>query len=158
MDVPRPPSPLTDLSATLKRTKFLCGPPQRTTENARTELSMASTALATKAFNPEKWVAPEGAKSEEAAAEGPCEYEPPEEVAYEVKKEDRACMDHKGDKWWLVDRKKTNQADKAGCLKQCQKMPGAHYFTFWGTPGENAPEDVQLKLKIHKPTAYRIKF
>jgi len=125
-----------------------------------------------KGADPEAWEAPKGSKSEDAEAEGPCEYEPPKDKGYTTTEEGRACMDHKGDKWWLVDKKRTNQADEAGCLTHCQEMPGSQYFTFWGKEdddgnncgcyrecilGKTAPEDEQLKLTVNEPNSYHIK-
>jgi len=122
--------------------------------------------------DPEAWVAPKGSKSEEAEQEGPCEYEPPEDPGYTVKEEGRACMDHKGDKWWLVDRKRVNAADEASCLETCQQMPGSQYFTFWKkedddgnncgcyrecVAGKTAPEEEQLTLTVNEPTSFKIK-
>jgi len=126
---------------------------------------------AEKGPDPEAWEAPEGSKSEEAEKEGPCEYEPPDVPGYKVTEEGWACMSNKGDTWWLVDRKKTNAKDKDGCLEHCQEMPGSQYFTFWEAEdddgnncgcyreciiGKTAPKEEQTKLKVNKPTAYKI--
>merc|ERR550537_1069366 len=55
---------------------------------------------------PKPWKAPKGSKSDDAEAEGPCEYTPPEKPPYETYEEDRACMDSRGPKVWLIGSKK----------------------------------------------------
>jgi len=114
--------------------------------------------------DPEAWEAPKGSKSEDASAEGPCEYVPPKDPGFKEFKADRSCMDNRGDTWWLVDRKKTNQKDEEGCLEKCQQMPGAGYFTFFGNEDDDGNNCgcyrecvlVEKDLTINKPTAFRI--
>merc|ERR1719446_338022 len=71
------------------------------------------------------WKAPKGSKSDDAEADGPCEYEPPEKPAYEKYEEDRACMDNRGTKVWLIGSKKYEVDDADGCINECKALPGS---------------------------------
>merc|ERR1719171_127683 len=82
-------------------------------------------------FKGEPWLAPEGSKSEEAEAEGPCEYIPPKKPPFTTFKEGRACKDKGGSKWWLIGMKRIAVEDNEGCFEQCQARAGSEFFTFF---------------------------
>merc|ERR1719401_2249105 len=60
---------------------------------------------------PEPWVAPAGAKSTAAEAAGPCTYTKPATDPFKEWEAGRACMDHRGETWWLISNKKVTVAD-----------------------------------------------
>lgn len=79
------------------------------------------------------WKAPTGAKSEAEENAGPCEYTKPTTPSFSEHKSARACMNNQGTTWWLISNKMVTAADPKGCDKECQKMAGAEYFTFYST-------------------------
>jgi len=110
----------------------------------------------------EPWTAPEGAKSEDAEAEGPCEYEPPDDAGFKEYKAGRACMDHRGDTWWLITGKNYTVDDTEGCKKECSEFPGTQFFTFWES-GDNGNCGCYRKcvlvdedLTVNSPTVYKV--
>lgn len=80
---------------------------------------------------PEPWVAPKGSKSEEAEADGPCEYEPPDKPNFEEYEAGRACMANRGKTWWLIGMENSTESDPEGCERHCSEKPGTKYFTFF---------------------------
>jgi len=111
---------------------------------------------------PKPWKAPKGTKSE-ANAE-PCEYDPPKKPEFEEFKADRACMDSRGETWWLIGQKKFDVSDKDGCLGKCKALPGSDYFNFFGKKDDDGNNCgcyrdcilVDKKLTTNSPTAYKI--
>merc|ERR1719375_2039520 len=65
---------------------------------------------------PEPWKAPKGSKSDDE----PCVYEPPDVPAVTEFAEGQACMDHRGDKVWLIGNKKYDAADAEACAGECR--------------------------------------
>lgn len=113
---------------------------------------------------PEPWVAPEGSKSEEAEAEGPCLYEPTE-APLAVFKEGKMCEAEKGDKKWLIGGKLTEASDAEGCRDNCRMMPGAKYFTHFGAADDDGNSCgcyreacvlVSDDLTVNDPTTYEM--
>merc|ERR1719215_1583560 len=82
--------------------------------------------------SPEPWVAPAGSKS----SDEPCTYQAPENPGFVEYKAGRACMDNRGDTWWLISNKKTKQSDPEACEAQCKTLPGTKFFTFFTTAQE----------------------
>mmetsp|Transcript_74957 Transcript_74957/g.169753 ORF Transcript_74957/g.169753 Transcript_74957/m.169753 type:complete len:261 (+) Transcript_74957:53-835(+) len=80
---------------------------------------------------PEAWVAPDGAKSAEAQAKGPCKYQKPDKDPFKEWEMGRACMDHRGETWWLISNKNVTTTDVKGCSSKCAELPGTEYFTFF---------------------------
>jgi hypothetical protein len=111
---------------------------------------------------PEPWKAPKGSKSEEAEAEGPCEYEPPDKPNFEEYEAGRACMANRGKTWWLIGMENTTEADPEGCERHCSEKPGTKYFTFFTGASEGncgcyrqcilVPEDETE----NDPTVYKV--
>jgi len=107
------------------------------------------------------WEAPKGAKSD---GKEPCTYKPPEDKGYKKYKDGRACMDHQGDKWWLITNNKTKVADDKACKKKCDLLPGTEYFTFFGADDKHGHNcgcyrECILVPKAetkNSPTAYRL--
>lgn len=112
----------------------------------------------------EPWESPEGAKSEEAEAEGPCEYEPPKRKPFKEAYESQACMDNRGKTWWLIGMKKIDVADEEGCFEHCQTKPGLEFFTFFKTKDDDGNNcgcyreciPVPKDLTVHDPTSYEV--
>merc|ERR550537_184060 len=110
------------------------------------------------------WVSPEGAKSEDAEAEGPCEYEPPKKPKFEEYYADQACMDNRGKKWWLIGMKKIKEADKDACFEKCQTNIGMEFFTFFGEDDDDGNNcgcyreciPVPKDLTTGNPTSYEV--
>mmetsp|Transcript_4753 Transcript_4753/g.9346 ORF Transcript_4753/g.9346 Transcript_4753/m.9346 type:complete len:226 (-) Transcript_4753:85-762(-) len=112
---------------------------------------------------PEPWVSPKGAKSVEAEAKGPCKYEKPDVLAFKEYKSGRACMDNRGDTWWLISNKRIRARSPKDCQRKCAELPGTEYFTFFAkTRRENCGcyRECVLqdeKLTVNSPTVYRVK-
>merc|ERR1719399_1543683 len=112
---------------------------------------------------PKPWVAPKGAKSEEAEGKGPCEYKAPEKPLEEYKA-GRACMDSRGDKYWLIGMKKSDVADAAACKGECDTLPGSEYFTYFGAKDDDGKNCgcyrecvlVEKDLTVNDPTIYKM--
>eukprot|EP00928_Gymnodinium_smaydae_P029988 TRINITY_DN22426_c0_g1_i1.p1 TRINITY_DN22426_c0_g1~~TRINITY_DN22426_c0_g1_i1.p1 ORF type:complete len:230 (+),score=28.75 TRINITY_DN22426_c0_g1_i1:64-753(+) len=112
---------------------------------------------------PEPWVAPDGSKSADAAAKGPCTPAPPSSLGFTEYKAGRACMSNQGSAWWLIGNENTTAADPPACKSACSELPGTKYFTFWSAVSSGncgcyrecvlVPED----LTVHSPTVYRLR-
>mmetsp|Transcript_112273 Transcript_112273/g.198961 ORF Transcript_112273/g.198961 Transcript_112273/m.198961 type:complete len:237 (+) Transcript_112273:114-824(+) len=119
------------------------------------------------------WKAPAGAKSEAEENAGPCEYSKPTTPTFTEYKSARACMNNQGTTWWLISNKMVTAADPEGCEKECLKMAGAEYFTFYSTAFTGGEEGgfaeagnncgcyrecilVPEELTINGPTSYRM--
>jgi len=113
---------------------------------------------------PKPWKAPKGSKSDDAESDGPCEYTPPEKPPYEKYEEDRACMDNRGDKVWLIGNKKFEVDDEDGCIGKCKALPGSEYFTYFGSKNDDGKNCgcyrecilVDKDLTTGSPNVYRI--
>jgi len=113
---------------------------------------------------PEPWVAPKGAKSDSAHADGPCEHTPPQDPGYEEFKAERACMNNRGDKWWLITNKMVETDDAEGCKNHCDTLPGSSFFTFFGTKNKDDENCgcyrecilVPADITVNGPTVYRM--
>merc|ERR1712048_1112106 len=109
---------------------------------------------------PEPWKAPAGSKSADAEAKGPCQYEPPQKPGFVAYEAGRACMDHRGETWWLITNENLTVADPAACRQECVQLPGSEFFTFWAaTTAGNCGcyrECILLdeSLTVHDPTVY----
>lgn len=114
--------------------------------------------------SPEPWTAPAGAKSAEAEKAGPCEYKPPDAPGYKEYKSGRACMDHRGETWWLISNSNFTVPDAKGCEGECKTLPGTNFFTYWESAAKDGsncgcyrdcilvPEDVT----VNSPTVYKV--
>uniref|UniRef100_A0A7S2MNW0 Kringle domain-containing protein n=1 Tax=Alexandrium andersonii TaxID=327968 RepID=A0A7S2MNW0_9DINO len=112
---------------------------------------------------PQPWRAPSGAKSSAAEAAGPCTYTPPVAPMFSEHKAGRACMDHRGDTWWLISNQNFTAADSATCGSKCLELPGTEYFTFWKAAATGncgcyrecilVPKD----MTVDSPTTFRVK-
>mmetsp|Transcript_26705 Transcript_26705/g.61471 ORF Transcript_26705/g.61471 Transcript_26705/m.61471 type:complete len:248 (-) Transcript_26705:38-781(-) len=117
---------------------------------------------------PEPWTAPQGSKSAEEEAKGPCLHTPPDDKGYEAYLAGRACRDNRGTTWWLITMNKTsvdagNLADD--CMAHCAGLPGTKFFTVFGTAddaGHNCgcyrecillPEEESMNVT---PSVYRL--
>jgi len=113
------------------------------------------------AMDPKPWKAPKGSKSKAATEKGPCKYTAPEKPGYKTYKAGRACMDHRGDTWWLITNNKTKVADVKACKNTCSMLAGSEYMTFFEGGKENCgcyrtcvlvPQD----QTIESPTVYKL--
>jgi len=113
----------------------------------------------------EPWVSPKGSKSPGLK---PCEYEPPKTPTYEFfyDSEDRACMDERGDKKWLVGER-VEAADEKECKGHCDSLSGADYFTYFADKDAITVEGkncgcyklcvfVAKDLTVGRPNSYKI--
>lgn len=115
---------------------------------------------------PKPWKAPKGSKSDDAEADGPCEYTPPEKPPYEEYEADRACMDSRGTKVWLIGSQKYEVDDADGCINECKALPGSEYFTYFSSKDDDGKNCgcyrecilVDKDLTVGGPTVYRIGF
>jgi len=115
------------------------------------------------ATDPEPFVAPEGAKSADAEAAGPCEPPANDHPGFEVKEAGRSCMANRGDTWWLIGHKLHTVADAAECSSTCKTVPGTELFTLFGAPGEDGNCGCYREciltaddLTVHDPTVYKL--
>eukprot|EP00929_Paragymnodinium_shiwhaense_P008572 TRINITY_DN112529_c0_g1_i1.p1 TRINITY_DN112529_c0_g1~~TRINITY_DN112529_c0_g1_i1.p1 ORF type:complete len:238 (-),score=18.24 TRINITY_DN112529_c0_g1_i1:162-875(-) len=111
---------------------------------------------------PEPWVSPEGAKSPEAEAAGPCKYTPPATPKFVEYRSGRACMDNRGSTWWLITNKHTTAADPETCRGNCAVLPGSAFFTFFAGVSEDNCGCyrqcilVDEALTINQPTIFKM--
>eukprot|EP00929_Paragymnodinium_shiwhaense_P055534 TRINITY_DN2781_c0_g1_i1.p2 TRINITY_DN2781_c0_g1~~TRINITY_DN2781_c0_g1_i1.p2 ORF type:complete len:232 (+),score=57.16 TRINITY_DN2781_c0_g1_i1:82-777(+) len=114
------------------------------------------------AVAPEAWVAPEGSKSEAASAEGPCEPKKSDHAGFTEYKAGRACMDNRGETWWLISNERSEAADPEACKTACSEMPGTEYFTFYAGAAEGKCGCyrecilVDESLTVDDPTVYKV--
>lgn len=114
------------------------------------------------AATPTAWVAPKGYKS--APAPAPCVYIAPVVAGYKVFKADRACMSHRGDKWWLIEQKLKKAKTIDTCKTACSVLPGAEYMTLFKTPDSDGNSCgcyrecilVPVSDTVRKPTVYSL--
>lgn len=125
---------------------------------------------------PEAWVAPDGLKSDEAAAEGPCEPDPdttPKYEAFDIIEygktlEPGACKGEPAPgKDFLIGKTRTDQADYEACTQHCLETAGAKFATFWdsamddgncGCYRECVPTGAPEEGAVNSPTTYRFNF
>mmetsp|Transcript_111095 Transcript_111095/g.313419 ORF Transcript_111095/g.313419 Transcript_111095/m.313419 type:complete len:248 (+) Transcript_111095:96-839(+) len=111
---------------------------------------------------PTAWTAPAGSKSAGAEAAGPCTYTPPAKPGFEEYEAGRACMDHRGDTWWLITNKNTTSADPTACRAKCAELPGTEFFTFFAAATEGNCGCyrecilVDESLTVNSPTVYKM--
>merc|ERR1719253_95335 len=79
------------------------------------------------AETPKPWKRP---KDVDCKKDNSCEYKAPGGDGFKKHEAGRACMDNKGDKWWLITNKKNKAKDVKGCKTACSLLAGSEYFTF----------------------------
>jgi len=117
------------------------------------------------ALAPVPWVAPQGSKSPEEEAKGPCTEAASSVLAFTMYQAGRECMNHRSDTWWLITNSNFTAADASGCEVECAKLPGTEFFTYWKTPDDQGKNCgcyrqcilVDENSTSNEPNVYRMK-